>query len=85
MDYERYIVEHSESILRIQLNRPAKRNAMTSSMYATLADAFIDAAKDEQHARRALAWRGRFVLRGQRYRGFPEEPARRRQTLHRLD
>ena len=27
--------EHSEGILRVALNRPAKRNAMTSTMYVT--------------------------------------------------
>jgi enoyl-CoA hydratase/carnithine racemase len=33
---EETITEHSGSILRVQLNRPTKRNAMTSSMYVTL-------------------------------------------------
>ena len=42
------IKERSGSILRVQLNRPAKKNAMTMSMYVTLADIFNDAAKDEQ-------------------------------------
>jgi len=42
------LTEHSEGVLRIELNRPAKRNAMTSSMYVTLADVFIEAAKDER-------------------------------------
>jgi enoyl-CoA hydratase/carnithine racemase len=42
------IKERSGSILRVQLNRPAKKNAMTMSMYVTLADLFNDAAKDEQ-------------------------------------
>ena len=32
------ITERSGSILRIQLNRPAKKNAMTSDMYVTLAE-----------------------------------------------
>jgi enoyl-CoA hydratase/carnithine racemase len=41
------IVERSDSILRVQLNRPAKKNAMTASMYATLADVFNNACKDE--------------------------------------
>ena len=72
------VTEHSDGVLRIELNRPAKRNAMTSSMYTTLADVFIDAAKDEAHACRALAWRGQFILRRQRYRGFPEQPSRAR-------
>src|ERR1700731_2404346 len=44
---EEIITEHSGSILRVQLNRPAKRNAMTSALYATLADVFNNACKDE--------------------------------------
>ena len=42
------IKERSGSILRVQLNRPAKKNAMTMSMYVTLADILNDADKDEQ-------------------------------------
>jgi enoyl-CoA hydratase/carnithine racemase len=42
------ITERSGSILRVQLNRPAKKNAMTSGMYIALADIFNDAAKDER-------------------------------------
>ena len=42
------IKERSGSILRVQLHRPAKKNAMTMSMYVTLADTLNDAAKDEQ-------------------------------------
>jgi len=40
---EGIITEQSGSILRVQLNRPAKRNTMTSSMYAFLADVFNEA------------------------------------------
>jgi len=32
------ITERSGSILSVQLNRPEKKNAMTSSMYVNLAD-----------------------------------------------
>ena len=39
--------ERSESILRVTVNRPAKKNAMTSAMYNDLADVFNEAAKDE--------------------------------------
>ena len=42
------ITEQSASILRIQLNRPAKKNAMTSSMYLTLADLFNSAANNDE-------------------------------------
>src|SRR5271170_7615742 len=50
------ITERSASMLRVQLNRPARKNAMTSSMYVTLADIFNDAAKDEQT--RVVLWHG---------------------------
>ena len=38
------------------MNRPAKKNAMTSSMYVTLAEIFTDAAKNEQT--RVVLWHG---------------------------
>src|SRR5438876_98011 len=41
------LTERSGSILRITLNRPAKKNAMTSSMYLSMAEILNDAAKDE--------------------------------------
>ena len=50
------IKEHSGSILRIQLNRPEKKNAMTVAMYATLADFLIEAARDD--AIRVVLWHG---------------------------
>jgi enoyl-CoA hydratase/carnithine racemase len=50
------ITERSASVLRVQLNRPARKNAMTSSMYANLADVFNDAAKDERV--RVVLWHG---------------------------
>jgi enoyl-CoA hydratase/carnithine racemase len=50
------ITERFESVLRVQLNRPKKRNAMTSRMYATLADVFNNAAKDEYT--RVVPWHG---------------------------
>src|SRR5437016_4609134 len=42
------ISERSGSILRVELNRPERKNAMTSAMYITLADLLNDAAKDDQ-------------------------------------
>jgi enoyl-CoA hydratase/carnithine racemase len=50
------ITEHSGNILRIQLNRPAKKNAMTLAMYVTLAGQFNAAAKDGQT--RVVLWHG---------------------------
>src|SRR5258705_1446154 len=42
------VAERSGNILSIQLNRPAKKNAMTSSMYITMAELLNGAAKDDQ-------------------------------------
>jgi enoyl-CoA hydratase/carnithine racemase len=53
---EEIITEHSGSVLRIELNRPARKNAMTSSMYVALAAIFNDAAKDERT--RVVLWHG---------------------------
>ena len=50
------VTEHSGSILTIQLNRPAKKNAMTSSMYTAMADALHDAASDDHT--RVVLWHG---------------------------
>jgi enoyl-CoA hydratase/carnithine racemase len=50
------ITEQSGAILRVQLNRPASKNAMTSAMYITLADLFDSAAKDEEV--RVVLWHG---------------------------
>ena len=41
------VTERSASILRIQFNRPSKKNAMTSAMYITMADLLNAAAKDD--------------------------------------
>lgn len=50
------ITERSGSILRVQLNRPAKKNAMTSSMYVSLADLLDGAAADDRI--RVVLWHG---------------------------
>jgi enoyl-CoA hydratase/carnithine racemase len=50
------ITERAGSILRVQLNRPAKKNAMTSGMYVTLAGIFNDAAQDART--RVVLWHG---------------------------
>ena len=50
------ITEQSGAVLRVQLNRPASKNAMTSAMYITLADLFDSAAKDDEI--RVVLWHG---------------------------
>jgi enoyl-CoA hydratase/carnithine racemase len=42
------VTERSGSILRVQMNRPTKKNAMTVSMYAAIADLLDDADKDDE-------------------------------------
>ena len=48
--------ERSDGILRVELNRPAKKNAMTAAMYTRLAAMFGDAGKDD--AVRVVLWHG---------------------------
>jgi len=50
------ITEQSGSVFRVQLNRPASKNAMTSAMYIALAEVFNTAAKDDQV--RVVLWHG---------------------------
>src|SRR6202007_1454480 len=50
------VTECSGNILRIQLNRPSKKNAMTSAMYTSMADIFNGAAKDD--GIRVVLWHG---------------------------
>src|ERR1700755_81056 len=50
------VTEHDGSILRVQMNRPSKRNAMTSAMYLALAAIFNEAANDE--STRVVLWHG---------------------------
>jgi len=50
------VTERTGSILRIQFNRPTKRNAMTSAMYLALAGIFNEAANDENT--RVVLWHG---------------------------
>ena len=50
------VTEHAGSILRVQLNRPTKRNAMTSAMYLALAGILNEAANDENT--RVVLWHG---------------------------
>jgi enoyl-CoA hydratase/carnithine racemase len=42
------LTARSEGILRIQLNRPEKKNAMTMAMYSTVANVLNAAARDDE-------------------------------------
>src|ERR1700741_4282557 len=50
------VPEHTVSILQIQFNRPSKKNAMTSTMYITMADLLNNAAKNDSV--RVVLWHG---------------------------
>jgi len=50
------VTEQAGSILRVQLNRPTKRNAMTLAMYVALAGIFSEAANSENT--RVVLWHG---------------------------
>ena len=50
------ISDKAGNVLRVELNRPAKKNAMTSAMYITLADLFNAAGKDDEV--RVVLWYG---------------------------
>src|SRR5258705_12673850 len=50
------VTEQAGSILRVQLNRPTKRNAMTSALYVALAGIFNEVANDENT--RVILWHG---------------------------
>jgi enoyl-CoA hydratase/carnithine racemase len=50
------VTEHAGSVLRVQFNRPTKRNAMASAMYVALAGIFNEAANDENT--RVVLWHG---------------------------
>ena len=50
------VTEKSDGILRVQFNRPEKKNAMTNAMYVQLADIFNKAGGDEET--RVVLWHG---------------------------
>src|SRR5215468_2670464 len=50
------IAEISGGILRVQFNRPEKKNAMTNGMYIRLAEILNEAGEDE--ATRVVLWHG---------------------------
>jgi enoyl-CoA hydratase/carnithine racemase len=50
------VTELSESVLRVELNRPAKKNAMTAAMYTQVAEILQEADQDPNV--RAVLWHG---------------------------
>src|SRR3954470_2901042 len=68
------VAERSGNVLSIQLNRPAKKNAMTSSMYIAMAEFLNGAAKDDQI--RVVLWHaaGNSFSAGNDIEDFMENP-----------
>jgi enoyl-CoA hydratase/carnithine racemase len=50
------LTERANGILRVELNRPSRKNAMTSGMYIDLADILNDTARDA--STRVVLWHG---------------------------
>src|ERR1043166_5592095 len=50
------LTERSGNILQVTLNRPTKKNAMTSGMYTAVADILNDADKDDSIS--VVVWNG---------------------------
>jgi len=44
---EHILIERNGAVLRLQMNRPAKKNALTSEMYGALADGLTEASEDD--------------------------------------
>jgi enoyl-CoA hydratase/carnithine racemase len=70
------LTERFEDILNIQLNRPAKTNAMTSSMYVSMAELLNGAATDDQI--RVVLWNsaGNSFSVGNDIEDFMKDPRR---------
>lgn len=50
------LTDRAEGVFRIELNRPSRKNALTSAMYVALANAFDEAMKDENT--NVVLWHG---------------------------
>src|SRR5262249_26974541 len=50
------VTERSNGILRVELNRPERKNALTGAMYTRLAEIFNEAAEDEETL--VVLWHG---------------------------
>ena len=72
------ITERFEGILRVELNRPAKKKRDDFEHVRDARGCLQRSGQGRTHACRALAWRRRFVLRRQRCGGFSEESSRAR-------
>jgi len=70
------LTELTDGVLRVELNRPDKKNAMTGAMYARLAEVLAAADKDDNV--RVVLWHGagNDFTAGNDIRDFQENPPR---------
>jgi enoyl-CoA hydratase/carnithine racemase len=66
-------IEQADGVVTIRLNRPTKRNAVTSAMYATIADA-LEAANDDGTAVVVFTGAGGAFTAGNDLRDMAENP-----------
>src|SRR6266567_4426739 len=68
------LTERSESVLRVQFNRPTKKNAMTAATYTALADLLNEADKDDNIAVVLLYGAGDSFSAGNDLEDFAKNP-----------
>src|SRR6185369_4522684 len=68
------LTEHSGSILRVQFNRPTKKNAMTAAMYTGLANLLNEADKDDNTNVVLLSGAGDSFCAGNDLEDFAKNP-----------
>ncbi|MGB5756337.1 MAG: enoyl-CoA hydratase/isomerase family protein [Acidimicrobiales bacterium] len=83
MDYERIEIERDGGVLRVWLNRPAKRNAHDELMVREVGDVFLAAATDFDAKVIVLGGRGSTFCAGADRREQPEPSRSHREARHR--
>lgn len=75
MDYETLVIERSQRISTITLNRPQSLNAITARMSAELNDAFAESARDTASRALILTGAGRAFCAGEDVKERPADSA----------
>lgn len=74
--YETILYERTDAVLKITLNRPDRFNAFNEQMHKELADAFKNAAKDEEVRSVILTGAGKAFCSGQDLKEVKDNPNR---------
>lgn len=72
--YETILYEHTDAVLKITLNRPDRFNAFNALMHKELADAFKNAAKDNDVRSVILTGAGKAFCSGQDLKEVKDDP-----------